>query len=75
MKLRDWPLRKRLLFSNFIMIFIPVLFTAVVSMAIFLALQFGNINRANIISFIWPESGQNMSIQFELSRLRVRADQ
>lgn len=75
MKLRDWPLRKRLLFSNFIMIFIPVLFTAVVSIAIFLALQFGNINRANIISFIWPESGQNMSIQFELSRLRVRADQ
>lgn len=74
MKLRDWPLRKRLLFSNFIMIFIPVLFTALVSIAIFLGLQFGNINRANIIAFIWPESGQNMSIQFELSRLRVRAD-
>ena len=54
MQLRDWPLRKRLLFSNFIMIFIPVLFTAVVSIAIFLALQFGNINRASIISFIWP---------------------
>ncbi len=35
MQLRDWPLRKRLLFSNFIMIFIPVLFTAVVSIAIF----------------------------------------
>ena len=75
MKLRDWPLRKRLLFSNFIMIFIPVLFTGIVSIAIFLGLQFGNINRANVISFIWPESGQNMSIQFELSRLRVRADQ
>jgi signal transduction histidine kinase len=75
MQLRDWRLRKRLLFSNFIMIFIPVLFTVVVSIAIFLALQFGNINRASIISFIWPESGQNMSIQFELSRLRVRADQ
>lgn len=75
MQLRDWPLRKRLLFSNFIMIYIPVLFTVVVSIAIFLALQFGNINRANIISFIWPESGQNLSIQFELSRLRVRADQ
>lgn len=74
MQLRDWRLRKRLLFSNFIMIFIPVLFTVVVSIAIFLALQFGNINRASIISFIWPESGQNMSIQFELSRLRVRAD-
>lgn len=74
MQLRDWPLRKRLLFSNFIMIFIPVLFTGLVSIVILLGLQFGNINRAGIISFIWPESGQNMSIQFELSRLRVRAD-
>ena len=74
MQLRNWPLRKRLLFSNFIMIFIPVLFTGIVSIAIFLGLQFGNINRAGVISFIWPESGQNMSIQFELSRLRVRAD-
>ena len=52
MQLRDWRLRKRLLFSNFIMIFIPVLFTVVVSIAIFSALQFGNINRACIISFI-----------------------
>ena len=50
MQLRDWPLRKRLLFSNFIMIYIPVLFTVVVSIAIFLALQFGNINRANPLS-------------------------
>lgn len=74
MQLRDWPLRKRLLFSNFIMIFIPVLFTGIVSIFILLGLQFGNINRTGIISFIWPESGQNMSIQFELSRLRVRAD-
>ena len=38
------------------MIFIPVLFTAVVSIAIFLALQFGNINRASIISFICPRA-------------------
>ena len=74
MQLRDWPLRKRLLFSNFIMIFIPVLFTGIVSIFILLGLQFGNINRTSIISFVWPESGQNMAIQFELSRLRVRSD-
>lgn len=62
MQLRDWPLRKRLLFSNFIMIFIPVLFTGIVSIFILLGLQFGNINRTSIISFVWPESGQNMAI-------------
>ena len=74
MKLQDTSIRKRLLLSNFIMIFIPVVFMVAVSMGIFLFLQFGNINRASIISFLWPESGPTLSIQFELSRLRVRAD-
>ena len=73
---RDISIGKRLLLSNFIMIFIPVAFTLVVSIAIFLGLQFGNINRAALISFIWPESsGPTLSVQFELSRLCVRADQ
>ena len=58
MQLRDWPLRKRLLFSNFIMIFIPVLFTGIVSIFILLGLQFGNINRTSIISFVWPEAAR-----------------
>lgn len=73
---RDISIGKRLLLSNFIMIFIPVAFTLVVSIAIFLGLHFGNINRAALISFIWPESsGPTLSVQFELSRLCVRADQ
>lgn len=38
---RDISIGKRLLLSNFIMIFIPVAFTLVVSIAIFLGLQFG----------------------------------
>lgn len=75
MRVQDLSIRKRLLLSNFMMIFIPVVFLLAVSISIFLALQFGNVNRAAVISFIWPESGPNMSLQFELSRLRVRADQ
>lgn len=74
MNLRDMSIRKRLLLSNFIMIFIPVVFMVTVSAGIFLFLQFGNINRTSIISFLWPESGPTLSVQFELSRLRVRAD-
>lgn len=74
MNLRDMSIRKRLLLSNFIMIFIPVFFMVTVSAGIFLFLQFGNINRTSIISFLWPESGPTLSVQFELSRLRVRAD-
>lgn len=76
MNARDIPIGKRLLLSNFVMIGIPVAFTLIVSIAIFLGLQFGNINRMALISFIWPENGgPEMSIQFELSRLCVRADQ
>jgi signal transduction histidine kinase len=56
------------------MIFIPVIFLVTVAISIFLILQFGNINRATVISFVWPESGPTLSVQFELSRLRVRAD-
>lgn len=74
MKIRDLSIRKRLLLSNFIMIFIPVVFMVTVSIGIFLFLRFGNINRASMISFLWPESGPTLSTQFELSRLRVRAD-
>lgn len=75
MNLRDIPIGKRLLLSNFVMIAIPVAFTLVVSIAIFLGLHFGNINRAAAISFLWPESnGPTLSVQFELSRLCVRAD-
>lgn len=75
MNIRNITIRKRLLLSNFVMIFIPVVFTLTVSVGIFLFLQFGNINRAGVISFLWPESGPTLSIQFELSRMRVRADE
>lgn len=74
MNIQDISIRKRLLLSNFIMICIPVVVLLLLSAATFLVLQFGTINRASIISFIWPESGPTVSTQFELSRLRVRAD-
>lgn len=74
MRIQDLPIRKRLLLSNFIMIFIPVIFFVTVAVAMLLALQFSNINRTTLLSFIWPESGPTLSVQFELSRLRVRAD-
>ena len=74
MHIRDLSIRKRLLLSNCIMLFIPVAFMLVMSMALFLSLQFGNVNRASIMSFIWPESGPTLATQFELTRLRVRSD-
>ena len=74
MRFGDWAIRKRLLFSNFIMFFIPAVVFILASISIFLLLQFGNINRTAIISFIWPESGPSLAIQFEISRIYVGAD-
>lgn len=73
--IRDFSIKKRLLFSNFFMIIIPVIFMALLSALVFLSLQFGNLNRSTILSFLWPESGPTLSTQFELTRFRVRADQ
>ena len=75
MNLRDIPIGKRLLLSNFVMIAIPVAFMLVVTIALFLGLRFGNINRTAAISFLWPESnGPTLAVNFELSRLSLRAD-
>ncbi|MCH3949851.1 MAG: HAMP domain-containing histidine kinase [Acidaminococcus sp.] len=74
MHFRDLSIRKRLLLSNYIMIFIPVAFMFVLSVALFLSLRFGNVNRASMVSFVWPESGPTLATQFELTRLRVRSD-
>jgi signal transduction histidine kinase len=74
MQIRDLSIKKRLLLSNFIMIIIPVLFMVTLSASVFLSFRFGNINRATILTFIWPESGPTLATQFELTRFRVRAD-
>ena len=59
--IRDFSIKKRLLFSNFFMIIIPVIFMALLSALVFLSLQFGNLNRSTILSFLWPESGPTLS--------------
>lgn len=74
MKIQNLSIRKRLLLANFTMIVIPVVVLIAISAAIFLSLRFGTINRTSMISFLWPESGPTVATQFELSRLRVRAD-
>lgn len=72
---KDLSIRKRLLLSNYLMILAPILCFAVLSIGIFWAFGMENLNRANVLSFIWPESGPTLNIQFELTRLRVRSDQ
>lgn len=74
MRFKDLPIRKRLLLANYLMILTPVLCVILLSVSIFWAFGMENINRVSTISFMWPESGPTLSIQFELTRLRVRMD-
>ena len=74
MRWKDLPIRKRLLAANYLMILTPVLCFTLLSLGIFWIFGLENLNRSSIISFIWPESGPTLTIQFELTRLRVRSD-
>ena len=74
MRWKDLPIRKRLLAANYLMILTPVLCFMLLSVGIFWIFGLENLNRASVLSFIWPESGPTLAIQFELTRLRVRSD-
>ena len=74
MRWKDLPIRKRLLAANYLMILTPVLCFMLLSVGIFWIFGMKNLNRSSVLSFIWPESGPTLSIQFELTRLRVRSD-
>lgn len=73
MRWKDLPIRKRLLAANYLMILTPVLCFMLLSVGIFWIFGMENLNRSSVLSFIWPESGPTLSIQFELTRLRVRS--
>lgn len=60
--------------ANYLTILTPVLCLLLLSVGIFWGFGMENINRVSAISFMWPESGPTLSIQFELTRLRVRMD-
>lgn len=76
MGIRDLSMRKKLMFSNFMMIFIPVLLILLIGTSVILVLRLtGNVQRSEIaISLLWPENGSALSIQHAVSSLRMEVD-
>lgn len=74
MGIRDVSVKKRLIFSNFLMIFIPVLLILLISTSILLALRLTGNARKSEIALIWPETGPALSIQLAVSSLRAQLD-
>ena len=74
MGIRDVSVRKKLMFSNFMMIFIPVLLILLIGMSVILGLRLtGNVRRSEI-ALLWPENGPTLAIQLAVSSLRVEVD-
>lgn len=74
MGIRDVTVRKKLMFSNFMMIFIPVLLILLIGMSVILGLRLTGNARQSEISLLWPERGPALSIQLAVSSLRVQVD-
>ena len=74
MKIQDLSVRKRLLFSNFIMVVIPVLLLLFIGSIVFLGLRMTGNAREKEIALLWPESGSSLSLQMSLSQLRTQMD-
>ena len=74
MQVRDISVKKRLLFANFMMVFIPVCLLAMIGAAAFAGLRFTGAAQQRELSMLWPEKGPALSVQFAVSSLRVKAE-
>lgn len=74
MGIRDLSVRKRLMFSNFMMVFIPVLLILLIGVSVLLGLRLTGNARRSEIALLWPENGPALSIQLAISSLRVQLD-
>lgn len=66
--------RKKLMFSNFMMVFIPVLLILVIGASVIFGLRLTGTMRHNEIALLWPEKGPSLAIQLAVSSLRAQLD-
>ena len=74
MGMRDLSVKKKLLFSNFMMVFIPVLLILLIGASVLVGLRLTGSARRSEIALLWPESGPTLAIQLAVSSLRVEVD-
>lgn len=74
MGIRDISVRKKLMFSNFMMIFIPVVLILLIGIGVIWGVRLIGSARQSGISLLWPERGPALSLQLAVSSLRAQAD-
>ncbi|WP_294157893.1 cell wall metabolism sensor histidine kinase WalK [uncultured Selenomonas sp.] len=71
---RDISLERRILTTNFLMVFIPALLLFVAGFALLGALRLAGTARQNDFAALFPTQGPALSIQYAIDELRYEAD-
>ncbi|WP_196593360.1 sensor histidine kinase [Pectinatus sottacetonis] len=74
MQIRDISVKKRLLFVNFIMVFIPICLLIVIVMLVLAGFHFSGIAQQRELTLLWPEKGPALSIQYAVNSLQVKSE-
>lgn len=74
MRIRDISVKKRLLFANFMMVFVPVCLLAIIGIGIVAGFRLTGTARQSQLSMFWPEKGPALSVQFAVSSLSAKAE-
>lgn len=72
---RDISLTKRILTTNFLMVFIPALLLFLAGLLLLGTLRLAGTARQNDLAALFPVQGPALSIQYALNELRYKADQ
>ena len=77
MKKVIWPkltVRRRIIISNFIMVFVPVFLLIAFCLLVFTGLRATGSFRDRELELFWPEAGSSAALQLGLSHLRAHVD-
>lgn len=72
--LRDISVRTRLVCTNFLMVFIPVVLLTIMGILLFAGLRVTGTTRQSELALLWPEQGAAMSIPYAVTSLRETLD-
>ena len=74
MRLRDISLRKRILFANFLMVFIPVVLLSLLGLLLFAGLHVTGTAREGELALLWAKKGPAIPVTYAVNALRKTVD-
>ena len=72
MRFRDFSIKIRLLTVNFLMVFVPVCLLLLIGGSLIAGIRLTGPAKLSELAMFWPEKGQELSLQFVVSSLRLK---